>query len=89
LTKSYSKRGRLEIYLNILEVVRKGPQKPTRIMYKTNLSWKPLMEILKSLLDQGLINIDVNGNHATYRITGKGKNVLKYFDEAMELIEIR
>ena len=89
LAKHYSKRGRLEIYLDIIEAVRKSPQKPTRIMYKANLSWKPFMEILRSLQDQGLIDVAQTGNHTTLKITEKGKNVLKYFNEAMKLVEIR
>jgi len=82
------KRSRLEIYLDILKVIGKGTQKPTRIMYKTNLSWRPLMGILESMLDQGLIIKDDDGKHATYSMTEKGKNVLRYINEAMELLEI-
>lgn len=89
MAKYYSKRSRLEIYLDILEVVRKCPQKPTRIMYKTNLSWKPLMKILECLLNQGLLSVAEDGNHTIFEITEKGKNVLKHFKESMELIEIR
>ncbi len=84
-----SKRGRLEIYLEVLRVVRKGTEKPTRIMYKTNLSWKPLMKVLKSLRDQGLVASHRKGRSTTYEVTEKGKNVLKYFTEAMNLIEIK
>lgn len=83
------KRSRLEIYLDLLKVINKGTRKPTRIMYRTNLSWKPLMKIIESMLTQGLITKNDNGKHTTYRITEKGKNVLNYFNEAMELIEIR
>jgi len=82
------KRSRLEIYLDILKVIGKGTQKPTRIMYKTNLSWRPLMGILESMLDQSLIIKDDDGKHATYSMTEKGKNVLRYINEAMELLEI-
>jgi len=77
------------MYLDVLKVVGKGTQKPTRIMYKTNLSWKPLMKILESLQDQGLISRDDNGNHTTYRLTEKGKGILVYFNKALESIEVR
>jgi len=83
------KRSRLEIYLDVLKVISKGTQKPTRIMYRTNLSWKPLMKIFESLLAQGLIVRDENEDHTTYRITEKGKNVLGYFNKAMEYVEVR
>lgn len=84
-----AKRSRLEIYLDVLKVVSKGTNKPTRIMYRTNLSWKPLMGILESLLDQNLITKDEEGSHTTYGITEKGRNVLTYFSQAIELIEVR
>ena len=83
------KRSRLEIYVDVLKVIKKGTLKPTRIMYRTNLSWKPLMVILESMVDQGLIMKEERGKHVSYKITMKGINVLRYFKEAMELIEIR
>jgi len=83
-----SKRSKLEIYLDILKVISKGTRKPTRIMYKTNLSWKPLMKVLDSLTAQGFIVEEKEGNHIIYGITDKGKNILQYFSKAMESIEI-
>jgi len=82
------KRSRLEIYLDILRVLKKGERKPTRIMYRTNLSWTPLQEILESMISQEIIKkIEVN-KRKEYVITKKGLNVLRYFEEMMELIKI-
>jgi len=83
------KRSKLEIYLEVLKVISKGTEKPTRIMYRTNLSWKPLMKIVESMQDQGFIISHKKGCNTIYKVTGKGKNVLKYFAEAMRLIEIK
>jgi len=86
------RRSKLEIYLDVLRVIKGGVRKPTRIMYGANLSWKPLQQVLQSLLDQGLIvEIDVSdgGDKRTtkhYEITQKGENVLRYFDRARRLI---
>ncbi|RLI05968.1 transcriptional regulator [Candidatus Bathyarchaeota archaeon] len=88
------RRSKLEIYLDVLRVIKEGVHKPTRIMYGANLSWKPLQQVLQSLLDQGLIiEIDVSdgGDRRTtkhYEITQKGENVLRYFDRARRLIEL-
>ena len=88
------RRSKLEIYLDVLRVIKEGVHKPTRIMYGANLSWKPLQQVLRSLLDQGLIiEIDVSdgGDKRTtkhYEITQKGENVLRYFDRARRLIEL-
>ena len=83
-----SKRSKLEIYLDVLKTIRKGTYKPTRIMYRTTLSWKPLMDVLVSLETQGLIVVRSEGNHKFYEISDKGKNVLQYFSKAMESIEV-
>ena len=84
-----TKRSRIEIYIDVLHAIKRGTHKPTRIMYRTNLSWKPLMSILESMVEQGLIRVEENGNRTTYWITEKGKNVLNYFTEALNLIEIK
>jgi len=83
------KRSRLEIYLDVLKAIQRGTSKPTRIMYRTNLSWKPLIKILNSLVDQDLIVRNEKNGHVVYKIAEKGKNVLEYFSLAMEAIEIR
>jgi len=83
------KRSKLEIYIDVLKVINKGTQKPTRIMYRTNLSWKPLMKTLESLEDQGLVIRGENGNRTTYRITDKGKSILGYFNRVMESVEVK
>ena len=87
--KVSSKRSRIEIYIDVLQAIRKGVHKPTRIMYRTNLSWKPLMQVLDAMIKQQLIASENQGTHVTYKITEKGMNVLNYFNEAMELIEIK
>lgn len=83
------KRSKLDIYIEILKVMSKGTCKPTRIMYETNLSWAPLMKILRSMLTQDLIRKNENDAHLTYEITDKGEETLEYFKKAMELIEVR
>jgi predicted transcriptional regulator len=83
------KRSKLEIYLDLLQIIKKGTYQPTRIMYQTNLSWQPLMAALESMLEQGLIRRNEKGNRSAYEITDKGKNVLAHFREGMKLIEVR
>jgi len=83
------KRSKLELYLEVLDAIDKGTGKPTRIMYRTNLSWKPLMEILGSLQEQSLITSEKKGSSMIFHITEKGKNVLKHLTRAISLIEIK
>lgn len=82
------KRSKLELYVDVLRVIKKGSHKPTRIMYRANLSWNPLTEILESLTEQGLTIREILGRHNSYKITSKGRNVLNYFDQAAELMKI-
>jgi predicted transcriptional regulator len=86
------RRTRLEIRLRILEAVRNGVEKPTRIMYAANLSWKPTQRTLSHLIEQGLVvevrNPESAKSRRRYKITDKGIAVLDYFDEAKELLTI-
>jgi len=83
-----SKRSKLEIYLNILQILNKNVRKPTRIMYEANLSWTPLQQIIKSMVTQGLIEEVVASKRKEYVITAKGKEVLRYFTGIKNLIKI-
>ena len=87
-----NRRSKLEIYVDIMEEIRGGTILPTRIMYAANLSWKPLQQILKSLVTQELIE-EVSAEEGdkrtkkAYHLTEKGMNVLHYFRKAKELVE--
>jgi predicted transcriptional regulator len=86
------RRSKLDIILNVLSSVQKGEEKPTRIMYSANLSWKPTQKILGSLVNHGLLReINVMGRKRSkrrYEITEKGVNVLRYFEGAKDLIDV-
>jgi predicted transcriptional regulator len=86
------RRSKLEIVLSILTAVRDGVDKPTRIMYAANLSWKPTQRILGSLVEQGLLmetgETGSKRSKVKYGITEKGANVLRYFDRAKDLVDI-
>ena len=60
-------------------------------MYGANLSWKPLQQIIKSLVDQELV-LELESEERDqrtskiYNITEKGQNVLRYFGKAKDLL---
>lgn len=87
-----NRRSRLDIMLNVLLAIKEGVDKPTRIMYATNLSWKPTQNILKTLAKQGLVReINMEGEKRTksrYVLTEKGLDVIKYFEKAKDLLAI-
>ena len=74
----------------MLAAIRGGEDKPTRIMYAANLSWKPTQRVLAQLVEQELVR-EIRGaegakSRRRYEITEKGVAVLEYFDKAKELL---
>lgn len=86
------RRSKLEITLDVLRAIAGGEEKPTRIMYKTNMSWEPCKAILESMMAQGCVVVEDTSDkdrrsNKKYTITEKGMNVIRYFDVAMEQVE--
>ena len=82
------RRSRLETYIDILSTVAKGTSKPTRIMYKANLSWVSMQNLLESLIEQNLIEEINLEKTKRYEITDKGIRVLSYFRKVREALPI-
>ena len=86
------RRSRLEIVLIVLEAIRDGVDKPTRIMYAANMSWAPVQRVLSGLVEQGLVlelsNTKSRQSKKRYEITEKGEKILEYFDGANEIVAI-
>ena len=87
-----SRRSKLDIMLIVLKAVRAGMDKPTRIMYAANLSWKPTQRILDNMVDQGLLDVTVERSDKRkkkrYKITENGENVIEYFDKAKDFVDL-
>ncbi len=89
-----NRRSKLEIYLDVLKVIKEGTTKPTRIMYGSNVSWKLLQGVLNSMVGQDLIEeIDVSESrdkrtNRVYQVTNKGDSVIRSFDRAKGLFEV-
>lgn len=82
--KNMVRRSRLEIYFDILEIIGRGINKPTQIMYKTNLSWITLQELFESLINGDFIKEDMEKGGYRYYITDKGQNALSYHLKSLE-----
>jgi predicted transcriptional regulator len=87
------RRSKFQLSVEVLDLIKNGETKPTRIMYSANLSWKSLKEIIKALTSQGLIDETVvsRGHKRAkkrYLITEKGDNVLKYYNLVSGLVEV-
>ena len=86
------RRSKLEIRLKILAAVKQGVDKPTRIMYSANMSWKPVQRILSHLVAQGLLlevlNTESRQSKRRYQITEKGEKILDYFEKANDIMPL-
>jgi predicted transcriptional regulator len=79
-----ARRSRLEIYFDILDVIGKGVTKPTRVMYKTNLSWETMQDIFETLIQGGFIVEGIEANGKRYQVTDKGRNALSYYQKSLQ-----
>jgi predicted transcriptional regulator len=78
------RRSRLEIYFDVLRVIDKGIDKPTKIMYKTNLSWITLQNIFETLIKGSFIKEEIKKNAKRYIVTDKGRNALAYYAKSLD-----
>jgi len=85
MVKKY--RSSWEIILEILTSCCGEGDKKTRIMYKANLNYVSFNTYFKALLEAGLIKRVTNSNGGfVYRITEKGRSLMKVLNEAKNAI---
>ena len=78
------RRSRLEMYFDVLKAIDEGTNKPTRIMYETNLSWSSLCGIFDTLIQGDLIREEKRKRSTRYHLTEKGKNALAYHVKSLD-----
>ncbi len=82
------RRNNMEIANDVLFAIKTGLHKPTRIMYKSNLSWTKLQEIMDVLLEKNYVTLQVNNNRKRYYISPKGSDALAKIMSARSALEI-
>ncbi len=78
-------RSRTEIVCNILDAANGGGIIKTKIMYTAFLSYNQLNEYLSILIENNLIEY-LDGTK-TFKITEKGLNYVKTYNEIGELLQ--
>ena len=78
------RRGAVKIIVDILEIALKGAMK-TEIVYKANLNFKIVQKYLDFLIKKGLMSVSSN-KRKKYKTTEKGREFIKRYKEAVELI---
>jgi predicted transcriptional regulator len=70
-------RSKLKIYIDILLAVEaEGNAKPTRVLYRANLSYDRLTKYLDELIARGLLQENHASESRYYAITKKGKEFI-------------
>jgi predicted transcriptional regulator len=82
------RRSSFQITIDVLKVIDKGEQRPTRIMYASNLSWNSLKSTLALLVSKGYIYQNCLDQNKKYSITAKGREILDYYNQLGSLVQI-
>jgi len=84
---TYSERRTyLEIIASILDTCRYRTKR-TRVMYQCNMSSKQLEGYLDVLLKANLLLIENDSRSFLFRVSGKGKDFLKAYNNVMTMLE--
>ncbi len=83
------RRSSFKIAIDVLKVIGEGEDRPTRIMYASNLSWNSLQRTLDILVNKGYVDENqISERVRKYSITAKGNEVLGYYDRLESLVEV-
>ncbi len=78
-------RGRLQIVMDVLKAIIEE-DKPTRIMYRSNLAWDRMIIALDLLEQRGLISSKRMGSRSRFFITESGMEALSRYDNFTKLL---
>ncbi len=84
-----TRRSSFQIAVDVLTVIGKGEERPTRIMYASNLSWNSLKGTLDTLVGKGYVDeVSMNQKQKRYTISSKGRDVLSYYNKLETLVQV-
>jgi len=83
------RRSSFQMAIDVLTVIAEGENRPTRIMYASNLSWTSLKSKLDLLLEKGYVDVEfVSNRNKLYSITSKGIEVLRYYKRLESMVKV-
>ena len=81
------RRSKMEVKIDIMKAIADGSGRPTHIMYRSNLSWAVMRNVMKVLEQQGLvISKEIEGRR-NYVLTDKGVRVLQTYSSVKNQLE--
>ena len=87
LRRGTNYRNAADILAEILTVVLGGVRTRRGIERAANLSFSQLKEYLESSLEAGMITREEEGKQSIYRITQKGLNFLRLYQEQCKMMQ--
>jgi len=73
-------RSWIELVFDILDLLSEGPERPTRMLYRANLSWYLMSRYIAFLITTGLIvEGEDNKGHREFYITARGRRALRTY----------
>lgn len=83
-----SRRSRMEVKIDILRAISEGIGRPAHIMYRSNLSWSNMHELVNEMERRSLIRLVENGGKRNYVLTEKGLRVLQNYNTLRSQLEM-
>jgi predicted transcriptional regulator len=81
---SLKRRSKMEIKLDIIQVVMMRPCRPTHIMKMANISYSELKLVLESLEKQGLLRSEETYTGKFYHVTNDALEILNEYQHIKE-----
>ncbi|MDG6905079.1 MAG: hypothetical protein JRN20_04760 [Nitrososphaerota archaeon] len=81
------RRSKLEVKIDIMQAIADGSGRPTHIMYRSNLSWAVMRNVMKVLEQQGLVVSRELEGRRNYVLTDKGSRVLQTYHSVKNQLE--
>jgi len=80
------RRTKIEIINDILGAIQQkgGKIKPTHLLYKSNLSYKKMLEYVNELITKEMVKEDAFKGKKVYTITDKGISYIQEFKKIKE-----
>ena len=75
----------MDIYYDILSAARRSIRK-TKIMYRSNLSYKQLDIYLSNLVEHDLVEESSDDGATVYNVTSRGLNFIELFENISEYL---
>jgi predicted transcriptional regulator len=80
------KRTNAEMWRDVLRLLKQGVFLVTPLMYRSNINFGKVHDILDAMVARGLISVEYNGTRGVWSITDKGREALRLLTLTFDLV---